>query len=574
MNRTEICVDCGNGIRLIRGRAMRTRDGVTLVSDHYIPAGNRPAPTLLMRQPYGRDIASTVVHAHPVWFARNGYNVVIQDVRGRGDSGGDFYPFRHESNDGYDAIQWVSGLPESTGQVGMYGFSYQGLTQLLAAAEQPPSLVAIAPAMTTGDLYHGWFYMGGMFRLAYSVSWATQMLRGDAIKKSLKRQSRELELAWSQLSSFYSRAPFSDLVHLQDEELPSYFTDWMTHDLPGEYWSQMDLSARYDRISVPALHIAGWYDFYTEGSINCYENLKSQGATEHARDNQYLIVGPWSHIPWDRHIGEQDFGANALLDTDQILLKWFNHWLKRDNSFTDEAKVRVFDLGKNSWRTCAVWAQLEPSPKKRDYYLHSGGKANSIKGNGSLSADKPELAENRDVVVIDPEVPVLAPGGTMAAAGPFRQNRIEGGNNVLVYRSAPLPEEVHVYGRPHIRLYISSSTNAHDVVAKLTRIDRDGQAWNICIGARRSQYHFSNKPLERDVPTLWEFDLEPTSCVFDVGERIGLEIAGTAFPLLDRSANDFSIPARDAQPFNWKRTTLQLLHQPEFPSALTLPLFA
>src|SRR3984957_10633 len=139
-------IDCGSGVRLERAVRCTMSDGVVLVSDHYYPAAPGPHPTLLMRQPYGRDIASTVVYAHPVWFAAHGYNVVIQDVRGRGGSEGDFYPFRNEGRDGAETIAWLRSRAESNGRVGMYGFSYQGMTQLLAAAEQPEGLAFIAPA--------------------------------------------------------------------------------------------------------------------------------------------------------------------------------------------------------------------------------------------------------------------------------------------------------------------------------------------------------------------------------------------------------------------------------------------
>jgi putative CocE/NonD family hydrolase len=169
-------IDCGEGITLERGVECRMSDGVLLRSDHYRPAGDQPRPTLLMRQPYGRDIASTVVYAHPLWFARHGYNVVIQDVRGRGGSEGSFYPFRHEGKDGAETIAWLHSQPECNGRIGMYGFSYQGATQLLAAAEQPQGLQCIAPAMTACDLYHGWFYHHGALRLASSLGWGLQML--------------------------------------------------------------------------------------------------------------------------------------------------------------------------------------------------------------------------------------------------------------------------------------------------------------------------------------------------------------------------------------------------------------
>ncbi len=184
-------LECGEGVRLERGVRARMRDGVELISDHYYPPQPSPQPTLLMRQPYGRDIASTVVYAHPVWFARHGYNVVIQDVRGRGDSEGDFYPFRHEGADGADTIAWLRKRPESNGRVGMYGFSYQGMTQLLAAAEQPEGLLCISPGMTACDLYHGWFYHQGALRLASTLGWGLQLLKEDARRKQLARSKRQ-----------------------------------------------------------------------------------------------------------------------------------------------------------------------------------------------------------------------------------------------------------------------------------------------------------------------------------------------------------------------------------------------
>src|SRR5271170_2787330 len=192
-----LLVDCGNGVRLERGVRCRMSDGVSLVSDHYYPPQSGPHPTLLMRQPYGRDIASTVAYAHPAWFARNGYNVVIQDVRGRGDSGGDFYPFRHEARDGAETIAWLRTRAESNGRVGMYGFSYQGMTQLLAATEQPEGLICIAPGMTAHDLYNGWFYHNGALRLASSLGWGLQMLKGDARRLGLREASDKLEQAWA-----------------------------------------------------------------------------------------------------------------------------------------------------------------------------------------------------------------------------------------------------------------------------------------------------------------------------------------------------------------------------------------
>ena len=202
-------IDCGSGVRLKRGVECKLADEAILVSDHYYPAGEGPWPTLLMRQPYGRDIASTVVYAHPVWFARHGYHVAIQDVRGRGASGGDFYPFRSEARDGAETIAWLRAHPACNGRIGMYGFSYQGLTQLLAASEQPAGLECIAPHMTATDLYAGWFYHQGALRLASSLGWGIQLMREDARRLGLHDANAKLEAAWANVRAQAAYVPYA-----------------------------------------------------------------------------------------------------------------------------------------------------------------------------------------------------------------------------------------------------------------------------------------------------------------------------------------------------------------------------
>src|ERR1700676_652219 len=281
-------VDRGQGIRLERGVRCRMSDGVHLVSDHYYPPEAGAHPTLLMRQPYGRDIASTVVYAHPAWFARHGYNVVVQDVRGRGDSEGEFYPFRHEARDGAETIAWLRTRDESNGRLGMYGFSYQGATQLLAAAEQPEGLVCISPGMTACDLYRGWFYRQGALRLASVLGWGLQMLKADARRKKLREASNRLEQAWANLPAQTGVLPFRDDPALHGEGLPNYVLDWFDHDQPGEYWAELDVAQKLDRILVPALHISGWFDLFAKGSVEGFLALREHAGSVFAREHQYL----------------------------------------------------------------------------------------------------------------------------------------------------------------------------------------------------------------------------------------------------------------------------------------------
>ena len=558
-------VDCGDGVRLERGVRCRMSDGVQLISDHYYPNGDGPFPTLLMRQPYGRDIASTVVYAHPVWFARHGYHVAIQDVRGRGDSEGDFYPFRNERKDGAETIAWLRKHPQCNGRIGMYGFSYQGLTQLLAAVEQPEGLACIAPGMTACDLYRGWFYRNGALRLSSTLAWGIQMLRADARRRGLREAHEALESAWRNVRLQANCAPYAEHPALRDEQLPQYVRDWVTNDQPGEYWEKLDVSRDLDRVAVPALHVSGWFDTYANGSIDGFLALRQRAATEFARRYQYLLAGPWIHIPWGDRIGSENFGAEALLDTDAVLLRWFNHWLKDSGEFAEQKRIRHFALGENRWFEADQW----PEEMVR-FHLHSRGRANSRKGDGVLAEESPQPNEPRDIFVYDPEVPVVAPGGPLALSGSHDQSEAELGNNLLVYTSLPLRERMHVFGYPKMTFYAATSASNADFTAKLVRVLPDGRAQFVCIGVARSSHLFGRENYEADAVRRWEFDLDPTSCVFFPGERLRLEIASSAFPLFDRNPST-DIAASQASPWNWARSTQQILHSPECPSVLHLP---
>jgi uncharacterized protein len=560
-------VDMGSGVRLERGGRCRLSDETTLVSDHYYPAGEGPWPTLLMRQPYGRDIASTVVYAHPSWFARHGYHVAIQDVRGRGGSEGEFYPFRNEARDGAETIAWLRTHAACNGRIGMYGFSYQGATQLLAAAEQPEGLVCIAPHMTAADLHRGWFYHHGALRLASTMGWGIQMLREDARRMGLREASDRLEAAWGNVRAQAAFVPYANHAAIADPALPAYVRDWFAHRVAGEYWSEQDVSTRIGRINVPALHVAGWYDMFLDGSIAGYLALRRSAASEFAREHQYLIAGPWVHIPWGDRVGDANLGEAANLGTDGILLRWFDHWLKDSGGFANEPRIRYFALGRNEWREASEW----PADATFALYLSSSGNANSRKGDGRLIENAPKDDEPRDVFVYDPEVPVMAPGGAQALSGPFDQSALELGNNLLVYSSQPAAREAEIFGQPRVRLHAATSAAHADFTAKLVRVTASGRAEFVSMGIARSSWLFRDRGYAADETHAWEFTLEPVAVVLAPGERVRLEIASSAFPLYDRNPSTGVAPQL-ADNWNWGRSTQQVLHSAAHPSALYLPI--
>jgi putative CocE/NonD family hydrolase len=328
----------------------------------------------------------------------------------------------------------------------------------------------------------------------------------------------------------------------------------------------MDIGTRLDRIRIPALHIAGWYDTYLEGSIAGYLALRNHAGSEFARDNQYLIAGPWVHIPWGDRVGDSSLGEAANLNTDEILLRWFDHWLKDSSAFSGEPRIRYFALGPNEWRRAAEW----PSAAAFPLYLRSAGNGNARKGDGTLALNPPIEDEPRDVFVYDPEVPVMAPGGPQALSGPFDQSALEMGNNLLVYTSKPILRETEIFGHPRIQLYAATSAAHADFTAKLVRVTTSGRAEFLSIGIARSSSLFGDSGYAADRIHAWEFTLEPVSCILAPGERLRLEIASSAFPLYDRNPST-AVSPQDADNWNWARSTQQVLHSADFPSAIHLP---
>jgi putative CocE/NonD family hydrolase len=305
---------------------------------------------------------------------------------------------------------------------------------------------------------------------------------------------------------------------------------------------------------------------FLRGSAAGFVALSKSAGSDFAREHQYLLAGPWVHIPWGDRIGTADFGPEALIDTNTILLRWFDHWLKDSGAYKGEPRVRHFVLGENRWRESASF----PTEGNYALFLHSEGRANSRKGNGTLTIVSPTADEPRDIFINDPEVPVIAPGGPAAAVGQFDQATLELGNNLLVYSTEPLEKPLWIFGIPRVVLYCSTSLENADFTAKLVRARPNGAAEFICIGIARSSRLFAKTEYAADKIHRWDFPLEPTSCRFEKGDRIRLEISGSAFPLYDRNPGSH-VPACRATSWDWRRSTQFVFHGRGCPSALYLP---
>ena len=558
-----------------RNVVMKTRDGVALRADIYHQAGKGKYPVLLERTPYNKSGAEDFERAA----ALRGYLVVVQDVRGRYASEGDWYPFKYEMNDGYDTVEWAAALPNSNGRVGMWGGSYVGATQMLAAIGHPPHLAAICPVVTASNYHENWTYQGGAFEQWFDESW-TSGLAQDTANRALRGQTNAMigssVLPLKNYPVFNLTVPH-DPTELT-KQLAPYFEDWLDHTEYDSYWKQWAIDENYASIQVPALTIAAWYDIFQGGSLLNFQGLKAHAGNDNARAQQRLVVTIGGHAGSGRKIGSVDFGpAAAEYDEHALTLTWYDYLLQgKQNEFATQ-KVKIFVMGINQWRSEDSWP-LERAKETR-YFLHSEGKANSVTGNGSLSttAAKQESHESTDSYVYDPATPVQTIGGPLCCdpehlpAGPRDQKTVEARPDVLVYSTPPLDHDVEVTGPVTLDLFATSSAVDTDFTGKLVDVGPDGFARNLTEGILRARYRDSRseaKPIEPGKAVEYKIDLWSTSNVFLKGHSIRLEVSSSNFPRFDRNLNTGKSAATDSAVV---KATQTILHDADHPSALILP---
>jgi hypothetical protein len=561
--------------------AMKTRDGVTLQADIYRPAGDGPFYVLLVRTPYNKDGFA--------YFGQkavsHGFMVVAQDVRGRYSSEGEWYPFKHETDDGYDAVEWAAALPHSNGKVGMFSGSYVGATQMLAAIGHPPHLAGICPIVTASNYHENWSYQGGAFEQWFNESWTSGLAQDTAVRQ---HDTRKLADAANALIGD-SVLPLRNypLFNLGDAkqganltaQLAPYFLDWLAHPTYDDYWRKWSIEENFQNIQVPALTIAAWYDIFLEGSLRNYMGLRDHAGNPAARANQRLVVAIGGHSGWGRKIGEVDFGPDAPFDENEMVLEWFDYlFLGKQNQFADAAHpVKVFTMGANEWRGLSAWPPPEAKPTR--YLLSATTAANSATGGGRLS-NTASLGLYSDSLVYDPANPVPTVGGPLCCdarhlpPGPRDQKEVEARPDVLVYSTLPLGEDLNVTGPVTLELYASSTAVDTDFTAKLVDVSPDGFARNVTEGILRASYRDSNttpKPLVPGKIYKLTIDMVATSNVFLKGHKIRLEISSSNFPRFDRNLNTGKSAAESA---DFVKATNTIYHDdyPAHPSALILPI--
>jgi putative CocE/NonD family hydrolase len=554
-------------VTIQQGVSVKMRDGVSLVADVYRPVSDEKFPVLLERTPYNRTNEAGTANT----LAAHGYIVVLQDTRGRFGSGGEFYPFRNESADGFDTVEWAAKLDQSNGKVGMFGGSYVGATQLLAAMAVPPHLVSIFPYVTASEYYDGWTYQNGALMQWFSSSWTSGL-----VIDTLRRQTEVAQAP----KEWVKNLPLQDYALLktpQPSALAPYFRDWLSHERDDAYWQQWRVSDHYPRMTVMGLHAGGWHDLFLKGSIKNYTGLQQGAATSEARAGQRLIVGPWAHAPTSREgkIGDVVFGKAAVLDHTATALKWFDYSLKgMNNEYSSGAPVRLFIMGDNVWRD----EQEFPLARTRytKYYLHSTRGANSLNGDGVLSTTSP-AAERADEFDYDPQNPVPTIGGRLCCGqamppGPADQRPNESRADVLVFSTPALAEDTEVTGYISLELYAATSAVDTDFTALLVDVDESGYARLLTDGIVRARYRETTRNATEVVPGKvykYTIDLWATANVFKAGHRIRLYVSSSNFPRFNRNLNtgeDLSASTRSV------RARQTIYHDRERSSALILPL--
>jgi uncharacterized protein len=544
--------------------AVPMRDGVLLRADILRPAQGR-FPTLVYRTPYGRRAAlndyTTFTHA-----VERGYTVVVQDVRGRYGSDGEFRPYENEGRDGHDTIEWAARQPWSNGRVGTFGLSYPGAVQWLAAVENPPHLEAMVPAMTFSTPQN-FFYSGGIWDLSW-VPWIWTSIAADArARKQLPGATEKGSVPrWSAVKARMLRTlPLDQLEELRD--VAPYYYEWLHHPPEDPFWNFAELRNKYGRTRAAVLNLSGWHDdnYGPEGAITNYLGLVQSRIGDPPR--AALLVGPWVHgvdSTSRTRFGERDFGRAAAIDYDEVVLAWMDRYVKDDRRASPVDAVRYFVMGENRWRTSNTWP-----PRGHDavYYLSP---TSDVRRRGGLAPAPPAPSAEPSTFVSNPDDPVV---NAYEAAGVHDYQALSNRRDVLTFDSAPLVRDMDVTGPIRARMYVSCDCRDTDLWVRLLDVAPDGAAHNLMspgLDAVRASYRHLDKGRELLIPgRIYELQLNNlvTSNVFLRGHRVRIQVSTTFFPNFSRNLHSGDLETVSARS---QRATIRVHHDREHPSQVSL----
>jgi putative CocE/NonD family hydrolase len=567
------------------------RDGVKLAADIYVPSndGVSPAPgrypVLLRRTPYGKAHWSgqpAVRNAPsgmliPELATSHGYVLVFQDVRGTFDSDGVFAPMLNEGTDGFDTTAWLAKQPWSDGRVATFGGSYLGGDQMLLVAQQPPGLVAAFSQIAATDQFKNeWVYMDGVLALTTAARWTIAnvgTLNGhlsESERKLLAADYAALGISSSDSQELTSLAfakvsKTLPLIDMPIARRAPWWSQWLNNWDHPEHFRNNEMSGRFQSITVPIMHVGGWYDLFLRNTYQHFKGISTQAKDPLVRANQRLLIGPWSHGTCE------GCAPNSVVNIQKMQLAWMDQWFKgKKNSYFDYSVV-LYVMGENRWRSEQGWPLIDT--KLTRYYLHSQGRANTASGNGTLSV-VPPTAEPNDGYTYDPRDPAPTVGGPGLAGSRAVQNAAEKRPDILIFSSPNLTEDVEVTGEVNATLYAASSATDTDWWIKLIDVAPDGNAYVLDQGVARARYRNSRtqpQPVTPGKIERYAVDMWATSNVFKKGHRIRVEVTSSNFPYADRNPNAF-VDLSTATEKNFVVASQTIYHDSEHPSYVELPI--
>ena len=545
--------------------AVPMRDGIILRANVFRPSGEGQYPSLLLRTPYGKPSDGYDR------YVRAGYVVITQDSRGRYASEGSYVPFTEidtgDAEDGYDSVEWLAQQPYCNGRVGTLGASYNAWMQWMLARLKPPHLVAMCAYSIPLELTQvDWM---GAFRPARRIKWWMTTMAPDLRRRHgwpPPHTPAEAVAIWEDIEKgrWLEFLPWIDIVKYLPPGLAEYAQSW----LEEPHRRAWDFESHQHEVDVPNLDFSGWYD-HCNGTMGHLAGMQERGGSEASRNGNQLVIGPWNHVAMgERRIGGIDFGADARLDLTDMIIRWFDYWLKGlENGVDGAPPVRYFVMGSAQWKEAETWPL--PNLREDSLYLDSSGAA-GVTDNAKLARAKPQL-ESVDTYDYDPNDPVPTLWDASLFTVPSDRRTLEYRSDILYYRTEPLNDELEVVGYPRVVLFAASTARDTDFFARLVDEHPDGVAIDVCYGMIRARHRKSLEEEHFLVPgevTQFEITLGATACRFMAGHRIRIEITSSDFPNHDRNHNTGKNDLKDAQLLVAHQ---QIFHSTEYPSRLLLP---
>jgi putative CocE/NonD family hydrolase len=529
-----------------RNLQIQMPDGVVLYADHYAPHATRLFPTILIRTPYGRSRKDGVTGFLPDFvahrFAERGYNVVVQDVRGRFDSGGEFIPFVNEASDGRATLDWLERQTWFNGVLGMWGQSYLGYVQWALVDGGPLYLKALLPSVSGSAMPVSGFRdhalgMDTLFRWIMDLDALDHNSRFDRWRKLLR-------LAPGLQDRFLLRASHHLPLLEADRKLVgkpvTFYRDWITHADPQDaYWRALDFSPLVAKTTAAVNLVGGWYDIFLRQTLNDYLALRASG------HSPYLTIGPWGHLD-----------ADCLWESVRQGIVWFDAILKGDRRRLRNSPVSIYVMGAGTWREMESWP---PLAQETSYYLQ---------GQGGLSPAHPAEGTSPHTYSYDPNDPTPSLGGALMSrqAGSYDNRRLEARPDVLTFTTEKLEQDLEVIGPLRLLLFATSNRLTFDIFARLCDVYPDGRSMNVTDGFLRL-FPGMAAPQPDGVLQI-TIELSPTAYCFARGHSFRLQVSSGAFPRFDRNPGTIEPFGLAVQLQPSEQT---IYHDPQHPSVLILP---